>query len=281
MLWYVARWSNTEIPIPFNINEGLIQIYQNIFYPNRIMIVFWFWLIALIVREYINYPRKAKRCVESILTNILSHSFFSKDQGEHRVTIYRIERAGFRVFQYIWVVLIKNFRRHKQKRLLWFHIKSIPWIFSKYLFHYERRGHPFEDGTSTYFKIPRERAEAENIAPACISEGKDVFTISPLPNIRNIDLRPYTALDKIPDSELQKKVRQYMTETMTKSFNKLKSFHHHPTNIYSAILSDSQRRPWGILVFDTELEKSYKEIRDEIPFFVKTIETIIKEVHEC
>jgi hypothetical protein len=243
LLWHVSTWELINKPKIFKLLKD--EIYSSDIFPNRIEYTFYLCLFFIVLRILFFSPNIKKKIIQSIISIYIEKNFTSNENN--RVTIYKAVYGFQFLHKYLWKVLISGLKEHYKKDILWYHIKSMPIPWSKYLVQYTRSGFPYPNGSSTFFLIPNKEEKIQGLTP-CVYYKEKAISINNLPDLNNIDFKAITELKG--NSHNVKNIKKYMKNSHVNNFEKLKSMHRYPTDLFASPLFIDDNK-WGVIILDS------------------------------
>lgn len=254
LLWHIGFWDKNNVPYPFTLINLSEKFYQDWLVLHKLEIGITAGAIVLLIQLLsLRNPFKEKK--KRILNDINKHYINNKFRGENeinRITIFKAKR-GYEIYPLFFSKCIfGNWKEHKQRDLLKFYFrKKFPRPFRQYLVQHSRNGHPYPNGSSSFFLVPENDKEVSSLAAESFFKEKPKKAILP-----KLDADAIRRTKKIDNLKGRNKcdTRLYMKESKVNSFEMLKCFHRFPTRLYAEPIFLEDGRKWGCIVFDSEDE---------------------------
>ena len=243
LLWFISTWEAKTKPEIFTYLRD--DLYSEHLFPERLKYTFFLSFFFIVIRVIFFSTNIKKNLVKSIISIYIQDNYNSNDNN--RVTIYKATYGIQFIVKYLWKVIIKGFGEHYKKNLLWYHLKKTPIPWSKYLVQYARHGFPYPNGSSTFFSIPNKDEKIQGLTPYVYYKERP-NSINNLPNINLIDLCSIKELKG--NSNDVKNIKKYLSNSHVNSFEKLKSMHRYPTDLFASPLFINDNK-WGVIVLDS------------------------------
>ncbi|MBW7957431.1 MAG: hypothetical protein H3C68_06005 [Deltaproteobacteria bacterium] len=186
--------------------------------------------------------RLKKKFIERIHSELLDGN-----ADTHRVTLFR-EVGYLRVFIRNYCNLFRHLFSNNRWR---WNLYLLPPQYGKYLIVDVRCGRPYQNNSSTMFRVePYEEKDCDGIA-GYIRFSNSKACITDLPDISQIEFKNYKNLEEVAYRPDKKKIREYMEYGYIKEFTALRKMHSRARHFLGTVINNKDGSPSGVLLIDS------------------------------
>lgn len=222
-----------------------------------------------ILRAYLDDRHQFKRVIEHLVDDCAKHTFPDR-QKQNRLTVFKVT-AGWRMFFWSLVRLPVLGKPHKWRaafRLRWG---------SEYLGVYHRPALVRNRKSSTALRVSDSAEECEGMAGQVYEEG--FCLVSDLPTLTKQQVAVVSSLESLPSDH---PVVVYARATRITSIELLKSFENFGRHFIGVVIRNSDGRPWGVLLVDSEeskcpfpLPSGGGVVKDKLDYYARIIGKLV------
>lgn len=219
------------------------------------------------------FTRKAKNRLKKRFIERIHEELLDGQAATHRVTL-------FREIGYI-PALLRNYCslfRHLFSKNRWRSIfYLLPPQYGNYLIVDTRCGHPFQQISSTMFRVETNEAKHCEGIVGYIRFTNLTACKPDLPDIADIDLEKFKDLSDIKNRQDRKSIAEYMTAGHIREFNNLRKMHSRARHFLGAPINKKDGSPWGVLLIDSLAEQNpfSQDLKTRFGSFVISVYDII------
>lgn len=263
----VLPQANTKSSV---INEAIQVLNQN---APWIALIISILILLLQLSELL--PPKENEVIKAWTKRFLR--FIAKEQlggGEYntRVSVLRPQKGYRFIFDYLWIIFVKNFIANWKNHTWIMSIRNIPKPFADYLTLYARYSYPNEETSYTHFKISKKGEGFNGVADKCYKEGREIEVITC--DISNVHLPSNFKDINASRTTISRNVKKYMKDTFIDESNyySLINMNTRANNLYALAITKENEEIWGVLIIDNvgETPRSFKsEMQSVIDKYAK------------